>query len=148
MHHDLAIFSRHIYSQLVDFLDRPGAGDMALSWRLYMLYLFLSCLPYFPIVDIFFRKTFHSIYGNRFPKCQCQGSAWIHDEHDDEAEKRLATRKTMKLSLLSNYIYLCSNWNFLDWHLLFHYTDILLALKLINLYLYLGFTIQDYQTLL
>lgn len=51
------------YSQLVD-LDRPGAGDMAFIFGDFtMLYLFLVLIALFFLSDIFFRKTFHLIYG-------------------------------------------------------------------------------------
>ena len=64
------------YSQLVD-LDRPGAGDMAFIFGDFtMLYLFLVLIALFFLSDIFFRKTFHLIYGKTdSPQCQCQGSA-------------------------------------------------------------------------
>ena len=56
------------YSQLVD-LDRPGAGDMAFIFGDFtMLYLFLVLIALFFLSDIFFRKTFHLIYGKPIPR--------------------------------------------------------------------------------
>ena len=56
------------YSQLV-YLDRPGAGDMAFIFGDFtMLYLFLVLIALFFLSDIFFRKTFHLIYGKPIPR--------------------------------------------------------------------------------
>ena len=65
--------------------------------------LSFSCLdcPLFSLSDIFFRKTFHLIYGKQIPRnANAKEVREFMMSMMDEAENsRLATRKTMKLWL-------------------------------------------------
>lgn len=88
------------YSQLVD-LDRPGAGDMAFIFGDFtMLYLFLVLIALFFLSDIFFRKTFHLIYGKPIPRnANAKEVREFMMSMMDEAQKQISYEETMKLSL-------------------------------------------------
>ena len=56
------------YSQWV-YMDRPSTGHLAFIFGDFtMLYLFLVLIALFFLSDIFFRKTFHLIYGKPIPR--------------------------------------------------------------------------------
>ena len=56
------------YCQLM-YMDRPDTGNLAFIFGDYtILYLFLVVIVLFFLSDIFFRKTFHLIYGKPIPR--------------------------------------------------------------------------------
>lgn len=94
------------YSQLVD-LDRPGAGDMAFIFGDFtMLYLFLVLIALFFLSDIFFRKTFHLIYGKPIPRnANAKEVREFMMSMMDEAEKQISYEENYEIIIkLSNYI--------------------------------------------
>ena len=138
------------YSQLVD-LDRPGAGDMAFIFGDFtMLYLFLVLFALFFLSDIFFRKTFHLIYGKPIPRnANAKEVREFMMSMMDEAEKQISYEENYEIIIkLNNYILPFALIAIFLVGIAFH-TDILLALVVVSLiYLYILVTIQDYQTLL
>ena len=94
------------YSQLVD-LDRPGAGDMAFIFGDFtMLYLFLVLIALFFLSDIFFRKTFHLIYGKPIPRnANAKEVREFMMSMMDEAEKQISYEENYEIIIkLNNYI--------------------------------------------
>ena len=94
------------YSQLV-YLDRPGAGDMAFIFGDFtMLYLFLVLIALFFLSDIFFRKTFHLIYGKPIPRnANAKEVREFMMSMMDEAEKQISYEENFEVVVkLSNYI--------------------------------------------
>ena len=114
-----------------------------------MLYLFLILIALFFLSDIFFRKTFHLIYGKPIPR-----SANAKEVREfmmsmmDEAEKQISYEENYEIIVKQLYLAFCFNWNFLDWYLFPYRYLISLSSCITDLSLYLGLTIQDYQTLL
>ena len=127
------------YSQLVD-LDRPGAGDMAFIFGDFtMLYLFLVLIALFFLSDIFFRKTFHLIYGKPIPRnANAKEVREFMMSMMDEAEKQISYEENYEIIIkLSNYILPISLIAIFLVGIAFH-TDILLALVVVSLiYLYI-----------
>ena len=128
------------YSQLVD-LDRPGAGDMAFIFGDFtMLYLALFFLS-----DIFFRKTFHLIYGKPIPRnANAKEVREFMMSMMDEAEKQISYEENYEIIIkLSNYILPISLIAIFLVGIAFH-TDILLALVVVSL-IYLYILVSQYK---
>ena len=135
------------YSQLVD-LDRPGAGDMAFIFGDFtMLYLFLVLFALFFLSDIFFRKTFHLIYGKPIPRnANAKEVREFMMSMMDEAEKQISYEENYEIIIkLNNYILPFALIGIFLIGTFFHTS---LSSCITDLSLYLGLTIQDYQTLL
>ena len=133
------------YSQLVD-LDRPGAGDMAFIFGDFtMLYLFLVLIALFFLSDIFFRKTFHLIYGKPIPRnANAKEVREFMMSMMDEAEKQISYEENYEIIIkLSNYILPISLIAIFLVGIAFH-TDILLALVVVSL-IYLYILVSQYK---
>ena len=133
------------YSQLVD-LDRPGAGDMAFIFGDFtMLYLFLVLIALFFLSDIFFRKTFHLIYGKPIPRnANAKEVREFMMSMMDEAEKQISYEENFEVVVkLSNYILPSLLLALLLIGVAFK-TDILLALFVVSI-LYIYILISQYK---
>ena len=133
------------YSQLVD-LDRPGAGDMAFIFGDFtMLYLFLVLIALFFLSDIFFRKTFHLIYGKPIPRnANAKEVREFMMSMMDEAEKQINYEENFEVVVkLSNYILPFALIGIFLIGTFFH-TDILLALVVVSL-IYLYILVSQYK---
>lgn len=133
------------YSQLVD-LDRPGAGDMAFIFGDFtMLYLFLVLIALFFLSDIFFRKTFHLIYGKPIPRnADAKEMREFMMSMMDEAEKQINYEENFEVVVkLSNYILPSFLLALLLIGVAFK-TDILLALFVVSI-LYIYILISQYK---
>ena len=133
------------YSQLVD-LDRPGAGDLAFIFGDFtMLYLFLVLIALFFLSDIFFRKTFHLIYGKPIPRnANAKEVREFMMSMMDEAEKQISYEENYEIIIkLSNYILPISLIAIFLVGIAFH-TDILLALVVVSL-IYVYILVSQYK---
>ncbi|MEZ7577244.1 DUF3169 family protein [Streptococcus sp. 27098_8_177] len=133
------------YSQLV-YLDRPGAGDMAFIFGDFtMLYLFLFLIALFFLSDIFFRKTFHLIYGKPIPRnANAKEVREFMMSMMDEAEKQISYEENYEIIIkLSNYILPISLIAIFLVGIAFH-TDILLALVVVSL-IYVYILVSQYK---
>ena len=133
------------YSQLVD-LDRPDAGDMAFIFGDFtMLYLFLVLIALFFLSDIFFRKTFHLIYGKPIPRnANAKEVREFMMSMMDEAEKQISYEENYEIIIkLSNYILPISLIAIFLVGIAFH-TDILLALVVVSL-IYVYILVSQYK---
>ena len=133
------------YSQLV-YLDRPGAGDMAFIFGDFtMLYLFLVLIALFFLSDIFFRKTFHLIYGKPIPRnANAKEVREFMMSMMDEAEKQICYEENYEIIIkLSNYILPISLIAIFLVGIAFH-TDILLALVVVSL-IYVYILVSQYK---
>ena len=133
------------YSQLV-YLDRPGAGDMAFIFGDFtMLYLFLVLIALFFLSDIFFRKTFHLIYGKPIPRnANAKEVREFLMSIMDEAEKQISYEENFEVVVkLSNYILPSLLLALLLIGVAFK-TDILLALFVVSI-LYIYILISQYK---
>ena len=133
------------YSQLVD-LDRPGAGDMAFIFGDFtMLYLFLVLSALFSLSDIFFRKTFHLIYGKQIPRnANAKEVREFMMSMMDEAEKQISYEENYEVIIkLSNYILPFALIGIFLIGTFFH-TDILLALVVVSL-IYIYILVSQYK---
>ena len=133
------------YSQLV-YLDRPGAGDMAFIFGDFtMLYLFLVLIALFFLSDIFFRKTFHLIYGKPIPRnANAKEVREFMMSMMDEAEKQISYEENYEIIIkLSNYILPISLIAIFLVGIAFH-TDILLALVVVSL-IYVYILVSQYE---
>ena len=133
------------YSQLVD-LDRPGAGDMAFIFGDFtMLYLFLVLIALFFLSDIFFRKTFHLIYGKPIPRnANAKEVREFLMSMMDEAEKQINYEENFEVVVkLSNYILPSLLLALLIIGFAFQ-ADILLALFVVSI-LYIYILISQYK---
>ena len=133
------------YSQLVD-LDRPGAGDMAFIFGDFtMLYLFLVLIALFFLSDIFFRKTFHLIYGKPIPRnANAKEVREFMMSMMDEAEKQISYEENFEVVVkLSNYILPALIIALLIIGFAFQ-TDILLALIVVSI-IYIYILISQYK---
>ena len=133
------------YSQLVD-LDRPGAGDMAFIFGDFtMLYLFLVLIALFFLSDIFFRKTFHLIYGKAIPRNA--SGAEVRElmmSMMDEAEKQICYEENFDIVFkLSNYVLPISLMAIFLVGITFQ-ADILLALVVVSL-IYVYILVSQYK---
>ena len=133
------------YSQLVD-LDRPGAGDMAFIFGDFtMLYLFLVLIALFFLSDIFFRKTFHLIYGKPIPRnANAKEVREFMMSMMDEAEKQISYEENFEVVVkLSNYILPSLIIALLLIGIAFK-TDIILALIIVSI-IYIYILISQYK---
>ena len=133
------------YSQLV-YLDRPGAGDMAFIFGDFtMLYLFLVLIVLFFLSDIFFRKTFHLLYGKPIPRnANAKEVREFMMSMMDEAEKQISYEENYEIIIkLSNYILPISLIAIFLVGIAFH-TDILLALVVVSL-IYVYILVSQYK---
>lgn len=133
------------YSQLMS-MDRPGTGNLFFIFGDFtMLYLFLILIALFFLSDIFFRKTFHLIYGKTIPRnANAKEVREFMMSMMDEAEKQISYEENYEIIIkLSNYI--------LPFALIgifligtFSHTDILLALVVVSL-IYLYILVSQYK---
>ena len=133
------------YSQLV-YLDRPGAGDMAFIFGDFtMLYLFLVLIVLFFLSDIFFRKTFHMLYGKPIPRnANTKEVREFTMSMMDEAEKQISYEENFEVVVkLSNYVLPLSLIAIFLVGIAFH-TDILLALVVVSL-IYVYILVSQYK---
>ena len=133
------------YSQLV-YLDRPGAGDMAFIFGDFtMLYLFLFLIALFFLSDIFFRKTFHLIYGKPIPRnANAKEVREFMMSMMDEAEKQISYEENYEIIIkLNNYILPFALIGIFLIGTFFH-TDILLALVVVSL-IYIYILVSQYK---
>ena len=133
------------YSQLVD-LDRPDAGDMAFIFGDFtMLYLFLVLIALFFLSDIFFRKTFHLIYGKPIPRnANAKEVREFMMSMMDEAEKQISYEENYEIIIkLSNYILPSLIIALLLIGIAFK-TDIILALIIVSI-IYIYILISQYK---
>ena len=133
------------YSQLVD-LDRPDAGDMAFIFGDFtMLYLFLVLIALFFLSDIFFRKTFHLIYGKPIPRnANAKEVREFMMSMMDEAEKQISYEENYEIIIkLNNYILPFALIGIFLIGTFFH-TDILLALVVVSL-IYVYILVSQYK---
>ena len=133
------------YSQWV-YMDRPSTGALGFYlWRLYHA-LSLSCLdcPIF-LSDIFFRKTFHLIYGKPIPRnANAKEVREFMMSMMDEAEKQISYEENYEIIIkLSNYILPISLIAIFLVGIAFH-TDILLALVVVSL-IYVYILVSQYK---
>ena len=133
------------YSQLV-VLDRPGAGDMAFIFGDFtMLYLFLALIVLFFLVDSFYRKTFHQLYGKPIPRnANAKEVRKFMMSMMDEAEKQISYEENFEVVVkLSNYILPSLLLVLLIIGIAFQ-TDILLALIVVSI-IYIYILISQYK---
>lgn len=133
------------YSQLV-YIDRPGAGDMAFIFGDFtMLYLILILIALFFLSNIFFRKTFHLIYGKPIPRnANAKEVREFMMSMMDEAEKQISYEENFEVVVkLSNYILPIMLIGILIIGIAFQ-TDILLALSVVSI-IYIYILISQYK---
>ena len=133
------------YSQLV-YMDRPSTGHLAFIFGTFtMLYLFLVLIALFFLSDIFFRKTFHLIYGKPIPRnANAKEVREFMMSMMDEAEKQISYEENYEIIIkLSNYILPISLIAIFLVGIAFH-TDILLALVVVSL-IYVYILVSQYK---
>ena len=133
------------YCQLMS-MDRPGTGNLAFIFGDFtMLYLFLVLIALFFLSDIFFRKTFHLIYGKPIPRnANAKEVREFMMSMMDEAEKQISYEENYEIIIkLSNYILPISLIAIFLVGIAFH-TDILLALVVVSL-IYLYILVSQYK---
>ena len=131
------------YSQWV-YMDRPSTGHLAFIFGDFtMLYLFLVLIALFFLSDIFFRKTFHLIYGKPIPRNAKEVREFMMSMMD-EAEKQISYEENYEIIIkLSNYILPFALIGIFLIGTFFH-TDILLALVVVSL-IYLYILVSQYK---
>ena len=133
------------YSQWV-YMDRPSTGHLAFIFGDFtMLYLFLVLSALFSLSDIFFRKTFHLIYGKQIPRnANAKEVREFMMSMMDEAEKQISYEENYEIIIkLSNYILPISLIAIFLVGIAFH-TDILLALVVVSL-IYVYILVSQYK---
>lgn len=133
------------YSQLMS-MDRPGTGNLFFIFGDFtMLYLFLILIALFFLSDIFFRKTFHLIYGKPIPRnANAKEVREFMMSMMDEAEKQISYEENYEIIIkLSNYILPFALIGIFLIGTFFH-TDILLALVVVSL-IYLYILVSQYK---
>ena len=133
------------YSQLMS-MDRPGTGNLFFIFGVFtMLYLFLILIALFFLSDIFFRKTFHLIYGKPIPRnANAKEVREFMMSMMDEAEKQISYEENYEIIIkLSNYILPFALIGIFLIGTFFH-TDILLALVVVSL-IYLYILVSQYK---
>ena len=133
------------YCQLMS-MDRPGTGNLAFIFGDFtMLYLFLVLIALFFLSDIFFRKTFHLIYGKPIPRnANAKEVREFMMSMMDEAEKQISYEENYEIIIkLSNYILPISLIAIFLVGIAFH-TDILLALVVVSL-IYVYILVSQYK---
>ena len=131
------------YSQLV-YMDRPSTGHLAFIFGTFtMLYLFLVLIALFFLSDIFFRKTFHLLYGKPIPR-NANAKEVREFSMMDEAEKQISYEENFEVVVkLSNYILPFALIGIFLIGTFFH-TDILLALVVVSL-IYIYILVSQYK---
>lgn len=133
------------YSQWV-YMDRPSTGHLAFIFGTFtMLYLFLVLIVLFFLSDIFFRKTFHLLYGKPIPRnVNTKEVREFMMSMMDEAEKQISYEENFEVVVkLSNYILPIMLIGILIIGIVFH-TDILLALSVVSI-IYIYILISQYK---
>ena len=133
------------YCQLMS-MDRPGTGNLAFIFGDFtMLYLFLVLIALFFLSDIFFRKTFHLIYGKPIPRnANAKEVREFMMSMMDEAEKQISYEENYEIIIkLSNYILPFTLIGIFLIGTFFH-TDILLALLIVSL-IYIYILVSQYK---
>lgn len=133
------------YSQWV-YMDRPSTGHLAFIFGTFtMLYLFLVLIALFFLSDIFFRKTFHLLYGKPIPRnANAKEVREFLMSMMDEAEKQISYEENFEVVVkLSNYILPSILIALLIIGIAFH-TDILLALFVVSI-IYIYILISQYK---
>ena len=133
------------YTQWV-YMDRPSTGHLAFIFGDFtMLYLFLVLIALFFLSDIFFRKTFHLIYGKPIPRnANAKEVREFMMSMMDEAEKQISYEENFEVVVkLSNYILPSLLIGLLIIGIAFH-TDILLALFVVSI-IYIYILISQYK---
>ena len=133
------------YSQLV-YMDRPSTGHLAFIFGTFtMLYLFLVLIALFFLSDIFFRKTFHLLYGKPIPRnANAKEVREFLMSMMDEAEKQISYEENYEIIIkLSNYILPSLLIALLIIGIAFN-TDILLALFVVSI-IYIYILISQYK---
>ena len=127
-------------------MDRPDTGKMACIVGDYtILYLFLVVIVLFFLSDIFFRKTFHLIYGKPIPRnANAKEVREFMMSMMDEAEKQISYEENFEVVVkLSNYILPIMLIGILIIGIAFQ-TDILLALSVVSI-IYIYILISQYK---
>ena len=133
------------YSQWV-YMDRPSTGHLAFIFGDFtMLYLFLVLIALFFLSDIFFRKTFHLIYGKPIPRnANAKEVREFMMSMMDEAEKQISYEENFEVVVkLSNYILPSLIIALLLIGIAFK-TDIILALIIVSI-IYIYILISQYK---
>ena len=133
------------YCQLM-YMDRPDTGNLAFIFGDFtMLYLFLVLIALFFLSDIFFRKTFHMLYGKPIPRnANAKEVREFMMSMMDEAEKQISYEENYEIIIkLSNYILPISLIAIFLVGIAFH-TDILLALVVVSL-IYVYILVSQYK---
>ena len=133
------------YSQWV-YMDRPSTGHLAFIFGTFtMLYLLLVLFVLFILVDFFYRKTFHLIYGKPLPRnANAKEVREFLMSMMDEAEKQISYEENYEIIIkLSNYILPISLIAIFLVGIAFH-TDILLALVVVSL-IYVYILVSQYK---
>ena len=133
------------YCQLM-YMDRPGTGNLSFIFGTFtMLYLFLVLIVLFFLSDIFFRKTFHLLYGKPIPRnVNTKEVREFMMSMMDEAEKQISYEENFEVVVkLSNYILPIMLIGILIIGLVFQ-TDILLALFVVSI-IYIYILISQYK---
>ena len=133
------------YCQLM-YMDGSGTGNLAFIFGDFtILYLFLVVIALFLLSDIFFRKTFHLIYGKPIPRnANAKEVREFMMSMMDEAEKQISYEENFEVVVkLSNYILPIMLIGILIIGIAFH-TDILLALFVVSI-IYIYILISQYK---
>ena len=133
------------YCQLM-YMDRPGTGNLTFIFGDFtILYLFLVVIVLFFLSDIFFRKTFHLLYGKPIPRnANTKVVREFMMSMMDEAEKQISYEENFEVVVkLSNYILPIMLIGILIIGLVFQ-TDILLALFVVSI-IYIYILISQYK---
>lgn len=133
------------YSQLMS-MDRPGTGSLPFIFGPFtMHYLFLALIVLFFLVGIFYRKTFHMIYGKPIPRnANAKEVREFLMSIMDEAEKQISYEENFEVVVkLSNYVLPLSLIAIFLVGIAFH-TDILLALVVVSL-IYVYILVSQYK---
>ena len=133
------------YCQLMS-MDRPGTGNLAFIFGDFtMLYLFLALIVLFFLVDSFYRKTFHQLYGKPIPRnANAKEVRKFMMSMMDEAEKQISYEENYEIIIkLSNYILPFALIGIFLIGTFFH-TDILLALVVVSL-IYIYILVSQYK---
>lgn len=133
------------YCQLMS-MDKPSTGHLAFIFGTFtMLYLFLVLIVLFFLSDIFFRKTFHLLYGKPIPRnVNTKEVREFMMSMMDEAEKQISYEENFEVVVkLSNYILPIMLIGILIIGIAFQ-TDILLALSVVSI-IYIYILISQYK---
>ena len=127
-------------------MDRPGTESLSFIFGPFtMLYLFLALIVLFFLVDSFYRKTFHQLYGKPIPRnANAKEVREFLMSMMDEAEKQISYEENFEVVVkLSNYILPIMLIGILIIGIAFQ-TDILLALSVVSI-IYIYILISQYK---